>query len=157
MYNVMTKQKTGYFNIRINPQTLLDLEVVAELRGTTKSGLIHQFIVAAIREEKQLAPEAFVAPRAAKEEDLIMNKRGPGIVAGRGAPSRKMRAVPGAEGRSAAQAALFSAPDDVVAPFPGADAKTGKKSTSRAKTLRKDEQDARAAARKRLVQKATKK
>jgi antitoxin component of RelBE/YafQ-DinJ toxin-antitoxin module len=61
MNNVVTFQmpKAAYIQIRISEQIKADLQIAAELRGASMSGLLHQFIVQTIREEKELSPEAF--------------------------------------------------------------------------------------------------
>lgn len=45
--------------MRLKPETREEFRVAAELRGATMSGLLHQFIVRTIREEKERDPEAF--------------------------------------------------------------------------------------------------
>lgn|SRR5262249_28697182 len=61
IHNVMTTDpKEDRINVRVNPQILEDFRIAARLRGASMSGLIHQFIVRTIREEKLAAPEEFV-------------------------------------------------------------------------------------------------
>lgn len=61
LYDVMTKQTKGKLvNFRVRDDLKREFEIVAELRGTTLSGLIHQLLVKAVREEKEREPQAFV-------------------------------------------------------------------------------------------------
>jgi hypothetical protein len=53
------KNKEVLINIRLKPETREEFRIAAELRGATMSGLLHQFIVRTIREEKERDPEAF--------------------------------------------------------------------------------------------------
>lgn len=53
------KNKEVLINIRLKPDTREEFRIAAELRGATMSGLLHQFIVRTIREEKERDPEAF--------------------------------------------------------------------------------------------------
>lgn len=53
------KNKEVLINIRLKPETREEFRISAELRGATMSGLLHQFIVRTIREEKERDPEAF--------------------------------------------------------------------------------------------------
>lgn len=55
-------------NIKIKPQTYEEFRIAVELRGSTMSGLIHQFIVKVIREEKDRNPEAFKVLEAEEAE-----------------------------------------------------------------------------------------
>lgn len=50
LYIVMTKKVI--LNLRIKPEIRDEFNAVAELRGSSMSGLLHQFIVKSIREEK---------------------------------------------------------------------------------------------------------
>lgn len=60
MDNVMTKEmKDVRINLKISPTKRREFQIVAELRGGTVSGLLHQFIVKAIHEEKMNHPDAF--------------------------------------------------------------------------------------------------
>lgn len=60
--NFMAKTKTVLINLRIAESVRDGFKIVADLRGATLSGLIHQFIVKSIREEKERDPRAFVKP-----------------------------------------------------------------------------------------------
>jgi hypothetical protein len=51
--------RKGMFIMRISEEKLADFKIVAELRGATMSGLVHQWIVKAIHEEKESRPGAF--------------------------------------------------------------------------------------------------
>jgi hypothetical protein len=53
------ESKDKLVNIRMKPLTREEFRVAAELRGATMSGLLHQFIVKTIREEKERNPEMF--------------------------------------------------------------------------------------------------
>lgn len=66
LYNVMTREdvdlsgnKDVLVNLRLRPDVRLEFKAVAELRGATMSGLLHQFIVKAIREERERDPVSF--------------------------------------------------------------------------------------------------
>lgn len=52
-------EKKAILNLRLDPATRDEFAVAAKLRGASMSGLIHQFIVRTIREEKAEAPQAF--------------------------------------------------------------------------------------------------
>lgn len=56
----ITMSRKSMINVRLAEQTHEEFKIVAELRGASMSTLLHQFIVKAIREEKELAPQAFV-------------------------------------------------------------------------------------------------
>lgn len=60
--------KKSILNLRLSPGVLDEFRIVAELRGASMSGLLHQFIVRCIREEKELAPQAF------RTEDLTTGR-----------------------------------------------------------------------------------
>lgn len=55
--NVMTNDVR--INIRVKPQTRDEFHAVAYLRGAKVSGLLHQYMVKMIREEKERNLEAF--------------------------------------------------------------------------------------------------
>ena len=60
VFSVMIgKNKEVLINIRLKPETREEFRIAAELRGASMSGLLHQFIVKTIREEKERDPEAF--------------------------------------------------------------------------------------------------
>lgn len=61
LYNVATKKEV-LVTIRIAENVRDEFKMAAELRGSTMSGLMHQFIIRTIREEKQQQPQAF-APK----------------------------------------------------------------------------------------------
>jgi antitoxin component of RelBE/YafQ-DinJ toxin-antitoxin module len=65
MFNVfsMAKTKNILINLRISEDVREDFRVVAELRGSTISGLLHQFIVKSIREEKDRDLRVFTQRR----------------------------------------------------------------------------------------------
>lgn len=60
-YTIFVRTKDERINFRISPKTKIELEAAAELRGTSMSGLIHQLIVRAIRDERAADPKAFNA------------------------------------------------------------------------------------------------
>lgn len=51
--------KKTILNLRLRPEVRDDFATAAELRGASMSGLLHQFIVRVIREEKDIAPQEF--------------------------------------------------------------------------------------------------
>lgn len=55
--------KRVILNLRLSPKTRHDFAIAAELRGASMSGLIHQFIVRTIREERELSPQNFQGER----------------------------------------------------------------------------------------------
>jgi hypothetical protein len=57
--------KNAILNLRLKPEVRDQFAIVAELRGASMSGLLHQFIVRSIREEKELAPQSFKSERKA--------------------------------------------------------------------------------------------
>jgi uncharacterized protein (DUF1778 family) len=59
------QNKEVLINIRLRYETREEFRVAAELRGATMSGLLHQFIVRTIREEKERDPAAFVELQSA--------------------------------------------------------------------------------------------
>lgn len=66
---VTTKEnKEVRINVKISPTKRREFQIAAELRGGTVSGLIHQFIVRTIHEEKQQHPEVF-------QNDVLVNGR----------------------------------------------------------------------------------
>lgn len=66
LYNVATNKEV-LVTIRIAENVREEFKKAAELRGSTMSGLMHQFIIRTIREEKQMSPQAFAdqSPRLA--------------------------------------------------------------------------------------------
>ena len=55
--------KKAILNLRLKPEVREEFAIAADLRGASMSGLIHQFIVRTIREEKELYPQAFKTER----------------------------------------------------------------------------------------------
>jgi hypothetical protein len=55
--------KNAILNLRLKPEVRDEFAIAAELRGASMSGLLHQFIVRTIREEKELAPQSFKSER----------------------------------------------------------------------------------------------
>lgn len=51
--------KKAIVNLRVRPEVRDQFAIAAELRGASMSGLLHQFIVRTIREERDLNPAAF--------------------------------------------------------------------------------------------------
>ena len=78
--NVMTRPKSTYIQFRVSDDVKRELQIVAELRGLSMSGLIHSFIVKAIREEKEADPQAFkrgipMTTLKVKREDEIKKRK----------------------------------------------------------------------------------
>ena len=63
------KNKEVLINIRLKPETREEFRISAELRGATMSGLLHQFIVRTIREEKERDPDAFANLQGASQSE----------------------------------------------------------------------------------------
>ncbi len=61
MDNVTTKGRDVWINLRVNLRIREEFKLAADLRGASMSGLLHQFIVRTIREEKEKSPVAFEA------------------------------------------------------------------------------------------------
>jgi photoactive yellow protein len=60
LYNVMTSgTKDVLVNFRLRPDVRDEFKAVAELRGSTVSNLLHQYVIKLIREEKAHDPEEF--------------------------------------------------------------------------------------------------
>lgn len=62
LYNVMTEEavtKEVLVNFRLRPDVRDEFKAVAELRGSTMSGLLHQYAIKLIREEKERDPVGF--------------------------------------------------------------------------------------------------
>lgn len=74
-YTIFVRTKDERINFRISPKTKIELEAVAELRGTSMSGLIHQLIVRAIRDERVADPKAFNAAVQRIEKFKIITSR----------------------------------------------------------------------------------
>lgn len=51
--------KKAILNLRLRPEIRDEFAIAAELRGASMSGLLHQFIVRTIREEKEHSPQSF--------------------------------------------------------------------------------------------------
>lgn len=58
LYNVSTNKEV-LVTIRVAENVREEFKKAAELRGSTMSGLMHQFIIRTIREEKQISPQTF--------------------------------------------------------------------------------------------------
>lgn len=80
--------KKAILNLRLRPEVREEFAVAAELRGASMSGLLHQFIVRTIREEKEAAPHAFKRERKVNEEII---RRAGGM---RVAPTSKSGGIP---------------------------------------------------------------
>lgn len=57
--NRVAAKRKDIINLKVTPQIHQEFKVAAGLRGASMSGLIHQFMVRVIREEKDREPEAF--------------------------------------------------------------------------------------------------
>ncbi len=68
MLDIMAKVKSSMVNVRLNEQTHEEFKTVCELRGVSMSGFLHQFIVKAIREEKDREPSAFITQAESVDE-----------------------------------------------------------------------------------------
>ena len=53
------KNRGELLTVRVGTAVHKDFKLAAELRGATMSGLVHQFVVKTIREEKEREPGAF--------------------------------------------------------------------------------------------------
>jgi len=62
---IVATNKEVLVTIRIAPEVRNEFKTAAELRGSTMSGLMHQFIVKTIREEKGENPQVFKTQRVA--------------------------------------------------------------------------------------------
>jgi len=62
---IVATNKEVLVTIRIAESVREEFKKAAELRGSTMSGLMHQFIIRTIREEKQLSPHVFAERRLA--------------------------------------------------------------------------------------------
>lgn len=51
--------KERMINVRLEPDAHEDFKTACQLRGVSMSSLLHQFIFRVIREEKEIAPQAF--------------------------------------------------------------------------------------------------
>lgn len=67
--DVMTKKlREVQLNLRVNPEIREDFRIAAEMRGATMSGLLHQFIIRTIRDEKEQSPREFERRRKELEQ-----------------------------------------------------------------------------------------
>ena len=66
-----TTGKDVHITFRINPKVREDFKIAADLRGASMSGLIHQFIVKTIREEKASNPDAFKKHSPTIEDEVL--------------------------------------------------------------------------------------
>lgn len=64
---VCVPDKKAILNLRVKPEVRDEFAIAAELRGASMSGLIHQFIVRTIREEKEISPNAFHSVKPVKQ------------------------------------------------------------------------------------------
>lgn len=60
---VPKKSRQSLLTVRLTPELMAEFYIAAELRGATRSSLVHQFIVKTIREERQQQPDAFTPER----------------------------------------------------------------------------------------------
>jgi len=70
LYNVATN-KDVLVTIRVAETVRDEFKTAAELKGATMSGLMHQFIIRTIREEKEQEPKAFQPRKAAARKASI--------------------------------------------------------------------------------------
>jgi hypothetical protein len=86
MDNVMTNgARNKAMNLRISNERHLEFKVAADLRGAKMSGLLHQFIVKTIREEKERDPIAFeqallTEKQRSEAQDLLLPVSSPANV-----------------------------------------------------------------------------
>lgn len=66
MFKIMAKEVM--INVRLAEAVREEFKIAAELRGASMAGLLHQFIVKTIREEKEREPQAFK-----KNEETLNN------------------------------------------------------------------------------------
>jgi hypothetical protein len=57
--SMVKRLKKKLLTVRVAPEILAEFAIVAELRETSMSTLVHQFVTKTIREEKENHPEAF--------------------------------------------------------------------------------------------------
>lgn len=76
LYDVMKKTlKEVLMTLRVRPDVRDSFRVVAEMKGATMSGLIHQFMMRSIRDMQDTYPEEFKAKlRELEETDLPIAK-----------------------------------------------------------------------------------
>lgn len=74
---VAMPEKKAILNLRLDPETRNQFAIAAKLRGASMSGLLHQFIVRTIREEKAEAPQAFKG--RSKTDEINRRLQGGGI------------------------------------------------------------------------------
>lgn len=63
--------KKAILNLRLRPEVRDEFAIAAELRGASMSGLLHQFIVRTIREEKEQSPQSFVKSEHAVNGKIV--------------------------------------------------------------------------------------
>lgn len=73
-------EKKAILNLRLDPLVRDQFAIAAKLRGASMSGLIHQFIVRTIREEKSDSPQAFAGSIPPPEEMRIAYVRHEGEI-----------------------------------------------------------------------------
>jgi antitoxin component of RelBE/YafQ-DinJ toxin-antitoxin module len=64
--------KKAILNLRLDPNVRDEFALAARLRGASMSGLLHQFIVRTIREEKAEYPREFTAIRPATQDMALI-------------------------------------------------------------------------------------
>lgn len=62
------KLKEALINLRVRPEVRDNFRVAADMRGSTMSGLLHQYIIRVIREEMENSPREFERRRQELEE-----------------------------------------------------------------------------------------
>ena len=89
---ISSKQKKGKLvNFRVADEMKLSFEITARLRGTTLSGLIHQLLVKAMREEKDREPKAFEGIEQPSTIDVSKTMQIPIMAEPAGANDRKKK------------------------------------------------------------------
>lgn len=66
--------KSTSINLRITPQFRNELQALADYRGLSLSSLAHSLLVKALRQEKQIEPDAF-----AESERTANSHKAPGV------------------------------------------------------------------------------
>lgn len=72
MFVVVSKTKKSMINVRLSEQHHEEFKIVCELRGLSMSSTLHQWIIKAIREEKERDPSVFA--RVVKESVKTQSK-----------------------------------------------------------------------------------
>lgn len=67
--NDISGKKDKMLTVKIDEQTLKDFGIASRLRGATMSGLVHQFIVSTIHQQREKFPDSFRnVPQISRDE-----------------------------------------------------------------------------------------